>query len=49
MIYILTTKNGEVINKRAYKSLADAEKCFAKVKNLSVSQLLKIYEVKKIT
>tara|TARA_R110000772_G_scaffold17946_1_gene49759 strand:+ start:12198 stop:12347 length:150 start_codon:yes stop_codon:yes gene_type:complete len=49
MIYILTTKKGEVINKKCYNSLSDAKKNFAITKKLSVSELLRIYDVKKIT
>jgi len=45
--YLLKTQSGEVINKIKAESKAESEKIFAKLKRLSVKDLLKIFKVEK--
>jgi hypothetical protein len=43
--YTLNTKDGEAINMISAVDLAAAEEFFAKIKSLSIEDLLKIYNV----
>lgn len=43
--FALKTKNGETINTIPAKNLIEAAELFAKIKNLTIEALLKIYNV----
>ena len=49
MIFGLTTKQGEVITRKTFKTAKSAIKYFSDTKKLSVDELLKIYDVIKLS
>ena len=49
MVFGLTTKYGEVITRKTFKAEKKAIEYFADIKKLSVDELLKIYDVIKLS